>query len=159
MNVAGSGWRFTISPTDLRIGDQQLKLTTRTVACGDNDEYGVLFRLADTTVPDSPSPYDAYAFKLRCNGAARFELIQGVDTRPIVDWTPSSAIQTGAPAENTLTVWARGIELRFYVNDQYLFSAQDTNLAAGAYGLYLYDRTAGGMTVNFANLVVRSVAP
>ena len=159
MSQAGQGWRFTISPTNLRVSDQQLRVTTHTVACGDNDEYGVLFRVADTTVPDSANPFDGYVFKLRCGGAARFEAIQGIDTRVIVDWTPSTAIRTGAPADNTLTVWTRGSEFRFYVNDQYLFSANDAALTSGFYGLYLYDRTAGGATVTYEDLVVRSVAP
>lgn len=157
MAQANSGWRFTISPTTLRQGDQQLKLTTHTVACGDNDEYGVMFRMAETA--DPVSPFDGYLFKLRCGGAARFDLIQGTETRTLVDWTPAPAIVTGAPADNTLTVWARGPEFRFYVNDQYLFSAQDATLTAGFYGLYLYDRTAGGLTVNFEDLAARTVAP
>ena len=157
MSQPNSGWRFTISPTSLRQGDQQLTLTTHTVACGDNDEYGVMFRLAETA--DPVSPFDGYLFKLRCSGAARFDRIQGTTATTLVDWTPSSAIVTGAPADNTLTVWARGPEMRFYVNDQYLFSAQDATLTTGFYGLYLYDRSAGGLTVNFEDLIVRAVAP
>ena len=159
MRVPNSGWRFTISPTHLRLGGQQLRLTTHTVACAENDEYGVLFRVTDSADPASPSPFDAYLFKLRCGGAARVDLIQGTTTTALVDWTPSTALQTGAPADNTLTVWARGAALRFYVNDQYLFSANDATLAQGFYGLYLYDRGAGGLTVNFEDLVVRTVAP
>jgi hypothetical protein len=159
MAQANSGWRFTISPTDLRLGDQQLKLTTHTTACAENDEYGVLFRMAESTATDSPSPYDGYLFKLRCGGAARLDLIQGTTSILLVDWSPSTAIHTGAPADNTLTVWARGSEMRFYANDQYLFTAQDPTFAAGFYGLYLYDRTAGGATVTYEDLVVRSVAP
>jgi hypothetical protein len=159
MSQANSGWRFTVSPTDLRFGDQQLKLTTHTAACGDNDEYGVLFRMAESPAPDNPSPYDGYLFKLRCSGAARLELIRGTTNTVLVDWTPSAAINTGAPADNALTVWARGGEMRFYANDQYLLSANDATLATGFYGLYLYDRSAGGLTVNFEDLLVRSVAP
>jgi hypothetical protein len=157
MSQANSGWRFTISPTNLRQGDQQLTLTTHTTACGDNDEYGVLFRMVETT--DPVSPFDGYLFKLRCSGAARFELIQGTTATTLVDWTPSTAIVAGAPADNTLTIWARGGEFRFYANGEYLFSANDTTLATGFYGLYLYDRSAGGETVNFDDLVVRTVAP
>jgi hypothetical protein len=56
-------------------------------------------------------------------------------------------------------VWMRGGEFRFYVNDEYLFSAQDTTLTEGFFGLYLYDRTAGGMTVYFEDLVARGVTP
>jgi hypothetical protein len=159
MAQANSGWRFTISPTTLRVGDQQLKLSTHTVACADNDEYGVLFRMVESTATDSPSPYDGYLFKLRCGGAARLDLIQGTTTAALVDWMPSSAIHSGAAADNALTVWARGGEMRFYANDQYLFSAQDTTLTTGFYGLYLYDRSAGGATVTYEDLAVRAVVP
>jgi hypothetical protein len=38
-----------------------------------------------------------------------------------------------------------------------LFSAQDSTLASGYYGIYLADRTAGGLTVNFDNLLAHTV--
>jgi hypothetical protein len=154
MTQPSAGWRFTISPDDLNIADQQARLTAHTAACGENDEYGLMFRGST----DAEDNYQLYLFKLRCGGAARFEVVRGSDITPIVDWTTSAAINTGAPADNTLMVWAAGDQFRFYVNDQYLFSAQDAALTSGYYGVYIYDRTAGGLTVNFEDLVVRTVA-
>jgi hypothetical protein len=154
MHQANAGWRFTISPDVLRIGDQQVRVTAHTVACGENDEYGLLLRVRQS---EGESPYDGYLFKLRCGGAAGFDLVRGTQTTAVVPWTTSTAIKTGAPADNTLMVWAAGSKFRFYANDQYLFSAEDGSLADGFYGLYLYDRTAGGMTVNYSDLVVRGV--
>ena len=55
-------------------------------------------------------------------------------------------------------MWASGGEYRFYVNDQYLFTAHDTTLSAGSYGIYLYDRTAGGLTVTFDSLAARAIS-
>ena len=156
MKVANSGWRFTISPDTLRINRQQVQVHAHTVACGDNDEYGLMFQVKPET--DKPELYDAYLFKLRCSGAARVDLVQGTQSTPLVDWTPSAAIKTGAGADNTLLVWASGGEYRFYVNDQYLFSANDTTLEAGFYGIYLYDRTAGGLTVTFDSLAARAIS-
>ena len=155
MSQANSGWRFSISPDTLRIGNQQVRVTARTVACGENDEYGIMFRGR----VDAEGNYTAYLFKVRCGGAARFELVAGTGLMTITDWTPAPALQTGAPAENTLMVWAAGSQFRFYANGQYLFSAEDSTLADGFYGLYVYDRTAGGMTVDFNDLVARSVTP
>jgi hypothetical protein len=155
MTKANAGWRFTIGPDTLRVGNQQTRVSTHTVACGDNDEYGLLFRI---NAAEGESPYDGYLFKLRCSGAARFDLVRGTQSTALVDWTPSPAIKVGANADNVLTVWAAGSEFRFYANDQYLFSASDATLADGFFGLYLYDRTAGGMTVNFDDLTVRAVS-
>ncbi len=154
MQKANAGWRFTISPDTVQLGSQQVRLNAHTTSCGENDEYGLMLRVkADAT----NSVFSGYLFKLRCAGAASFQVISGTQTSTLVDWTPSPAIKTGAGADNTLMVWAAGSDFRFYANDQYLFSASDATLASGFYGIYLYDRTAGGETVNFDSLVARKV--
>jgi|GEM_PF-1246239 len=157
MLQAGAGWRFTSSDDTQSFSAQQVRVTTHTTACAENDEYGLMFWGQPAADAASPSPYDMYLFALRCGGAARFELIQGTQVTVLTDWTPAPAIHTGAPADNTLMVWMAGGEFRFYVNDQYLFSAQDTTLTGGFYGLYLNDRTAGGETVFFEDLIARAV--
>lgn len=153
MLQAGAGWRFTVSPDTLRIGNQQVRVTTRTQACAANDEYGLIFRGS----VDAEFNYSMYLLSVRCSGAARFLLIRGVEATVLTDWTPAPAAQPGAPADNTLMVWMAGSEFRFYINDQYLFSAADSALTDGFYGLYLYDRTAGGETVFFEDLIARAV--
>jgi hypothetical protein len=96
---------------------------------------------------------------------ASFDVISSTNRSTLVDWTASPAIKTGAPAiktgapaDNTLLVWAAGSEFRCYANGQYLFSANDSALKAGFYGIYLYDRTAGGETVTYDTLAVKAVA-
>lgn len=153
MLQAGKGWRFTVSPDTLRLGNQQVRVTTHTQACADNDEYGLMFRGS----VDAEFNYSMYLFSVRCSGAARFALIRGTETTVLTDWTPAPAAQLGAPADNTLMVWMAGGDFRFYLNDQYLFSAADTTLTEGFYGLYLYDRTAGGATVFYEDLIARAV--
>jgi hypothetical protein len=158
MAQANAGWRFTISPDTLRLGNQQVRVTAHTETCGENDEYGLMFRGRTQAAADgSGDEFALYLFKLRCGGAASFQRVEGSQTTTLVDWTPSAAIRSGAPADNALMVWMRGSEFRFYVNDEYLFSAQDTLLTEGFFGLYLYDRTAGGMTVYYEDLVARGV--
>jgi len=147
-------WRFTISDDSVRVGDQQVRVTARAEVCAENDEYALLFR---GRVDAATTAYSYYAFKLRCGGAARLERLDGPNTTVIVNWTTSPAIRAGAGQENTLLVWANKGEMRFYVNDQYLFSAQDTALAEGFYGFYLQDRTNGNMAVSWQNLEARSV--
>jgi hypothetical protein len=155
MKTANSGWRFTISPDTLQLGSQQVSLNSQTVSCGPNDEYGLMLRVK----PDANDTlFQGYLFSLRCSGQASFEVISGTNRSTLVDWTGSPAIKTGAPAANTLLVWAAGSEFRCYVNGQYLFTATDASLKAGFYGIYLYDRTAGGETVTFDTLAAKAVA-
>ncbi len=155
MKAANSGWRFTISPDTLQLGSQQVSLNAHAVSCGPNDEYGLMLRVK----PDpADSLFSGYLLKLRCSGQASFDVISGTARTALVDWTASPAIKAGAPADNTLLVWSAGSEFRCYVNGQYLFTANDSTLKAGFYGIYLYDRTAGGETVIFDTLAARAVA-
>ena len=108
MKAANSGWRFTISPDTLQLGSQQVSLNAHSVACGPNDEYGLMFRV---TADASSTAFDGYLFKVRCDGLASFQVISGTQTTQVVGWTPSAAIKTGGPADNTLLVWAAGSQL------------------------------------------------
>ena len=137
----------------LKIGDQQLRVTARANLCYARDEYGVMFRL----VVDSLKNYYGYIFKLNCEGLARVELLENAQATPLVDWTASPAIVSGAPAENTLMVWMAKDQFRFYVNDKYVFSLTDKRYAEGFYGFYIRDRTNGGESVSFDDLVAREV--
>jgi len=146
-------WRFTISPDTVKVGDQQIRVSAHTNVCADADEYALLFRGA--VAPEGS--YTFYAFKLRCNGAARLEILKGSEVTVIVDWTSSPAIKPGAGADNIVTVWAHKDQMRFYVNDQYLFSVQEATLAEGFYGFLLYDRTNGNMSVSWKGLEAKAV--
>lgn len=146
------GYRFSLGP-EVSVGDQQLRVTARPHLCYAQDEYGVMFRFAHTAANN----YNGYIFKLRCDGAARVELLRDEQFSVLIDWTPSPAIVPGAPAENTMMVWMASDRFHFYVNQRYLFSLADPTYAEGFYGLYLRDRTSGGLTVSFDDLTAREV--
>jgi hypothetical protein len=145
------GGRIVGGPPTLQIGDQQLQVTSLTNLCYAKDEYGVLFR-ANTLATDG------YLFKLSCEGKARVEALHSLRPAVVADWTASPAIVSGAPAENTLLVWAAGDQLRFFVNGRLLFSVTDNTFAQGTYGFYALDRTSGGESVSFGHLVVKAVS-
>jgi hypothetical protein len=153
MTTSEEWWRFSLGPDGLDAGNQQARVTAHALACEGDDEYGLVFRGAER----AEGGYDLYVFKLRCDGAAQFEKVLDGQSTPLVAWTASDAIQTGAGAENTLVAWMNGGAFRFYVNEHYLFSAQDDQLASGYYGFYLLDRTGGGLTVTFDDLLAREV--
>ena len=155
MHDPNAWWRFTLGPDGLALGDQQVRVTAHTVACGANDEYALMFRAGPVAGVDNQ--YQAYVFKLNCNGAARLDRMEGTQQTTLVDWTASDAIRAGAPAANTLMVWMQAEEFRFYVNDQYLFSAQDAAFTTGTFGFYVDDQTSGGLTVNFEDLTAHGI--
>lgn len=152
MSLPNVGARWTLRP-DLLGGDQQTRVTVRTNLCYDLDEYGLIFR----GVRDALRNDFFYVFKLSCSGKARLELVKNYNVTVLVDWTASAAIAAGAPAENTLLVWAAGKQMHFFVNEHYLFSASDDAYLKGGWGLYLRDRTNGGESLSFFNLVARAV--
>lgn len=149
MQQSNVGARWNIRP-DISASDQQVRVTAITNLCYDKDEYGLLFR-------GNPEATNAYIFKLNCGGAARVELLQNFQPSTLIDWTPNSAIVTGAPAENTLMVWMVQDQFHFYVNDQYLFSLKNSTYTEGVYGFYLRDRTNGGESISFSHLVAKEV--
>ena len=150
MKVSTAGPRVTGGNPALKIGDQQLRVTADTNLCYAKDEYGVMFRV-------NPDTTDGYLFELSCEGKARAAVLHNYHPTVLVDWTASPAIVAGAPAQNTLMVWAAGDQFNFYVNDKYLFSATDKTFADGTYGFYIYDRTNGGASVSFSQLTARAV--
>ena len=148
-NVAGG--RIVGGAPTMQIGDQQLQVTSLTNLCYPKDEYGVLFRVNTLAT-------DGYLFKLSCEGKARVEVLHSLRPAVLADWTASPAIVPGAPAENTLLVWAAGDQLRFFVNGRHLFSVVDKTFVVGTYGFYVLDRSSGGESVSFDHLVVKAVS-
>ena len=150
MKLANSYPRQTGGKPELKVGDQQLRVTAHATACAGQDEYGVMFRVnADIT--------DGYAFKIRCDGQARFERMQKYQPTALVNWTASPAIVAGAPADNTLMVWMSKGQFHFYVNDKYLFSAEDTTFADGTFGFIVNSLTSGDESVSFTDLTAKAV--
>ena len=147
-----SSWSFVVNP-NVDVGDQQLRVTARLTQCTDALEYGVIFRAKF----DEADHIDAYLFRLTCAGQARFDHLQDVTATPLVNWTAANAIKPGVNAENMLMVWMAGDQFHFYVNDQYLFSAQDASLASGFYGFYVRDPSGAGGALNFIHMAAKAV--
>lgn len=146
------GWRIAVGP-GVRAGDQQIRLTVRTNLCYPNDEYGLFFR----GQPDARGRLNGYVFKVNCAGQARLERLLENGQTVLLEWTPVAGLQTGAPAENTLLLWAAQDQLNLYANDRFVGSATDKTFREGVFGLFLRDRTNGGLSVSYTRLVVREV--
>lgn len=146
------GWRISGGP-DVQAGNQQIRLTARANLCYANDEYGLFFRGR----LDDRGRFSGYLFKVNCGGQARLEQLLNNEQRVLLDWTTTPAIQAGAPAENTLLIWTAEDQIHLYVNDRYVGTAADNTYAEGEFGLFLRDRTNGGLSVSFTELIVKEV--
>ena len=95
------------------------------------DFYGLVFRLD----PHTPS---FYVLEINSQGAYRFVRARGNNPQnwlTLIDWTPSSAIQSGYGRINTFTVLTKGSDFSFYLNGVLLNSFSDKQSAAYASGL------------------------
>ncbi len=131
------------------LGDFYAEISASPSICRGGDEYGLLVRVK--------SAQEFLRFGLTCRGEARLDrLANGGASAP---QPPAfyGAIPPGAPSTSRLGVWARGKELRFYANGQFLFAVRDASLLNG--GLGVYARAAGEdpMTVSFSNLAIYTV--
>lgn len=132
---------------DTYLDDFYLEITASPNLCRGLDEYGLLLRV-------SPS-LEFYRFSLTCDGQARLDkFYNGAATSP-QPLTPSGAIPPGAPSSSRLGVWAKGREMRFYANAEFLFSVSDPSLRGGSLGVFIRSNGDNDLTVNFSDLIVR----
>lgn len=132
---------------DTLLDDFYLEITANPNLCRGPDEYGLLLRV-------SPS-IEFYRFSLTCDGQARLDkFFNGVASSP-QPLMLSGAIPPGAPSISRLAVWAKGKEMRFYANGEFLFSINDPSLRSGGLGVFVRSNGENDITVNFSELVVR----
>lgn len=131
------------------LGDFYAEITASPSLCRGSDEYGLLLRVASTQ--------DYYRFSLSCSGEARLDRVSKGQASSPQPWTISGAIPPGAPSVSRLAVWAVGNEMRFFVNDEYLFTVSDPLLPSGSLGIFARSTSNEAVTVNFSDLVVREV--
>jgi hypothetical protein len=126
--------------------DFYLEITASPSICRGEDEYGLLIRMVDSG--------NFYRFSLTCDGQARVDRVFKGSASSPQPLTLSGAIPPGAPSVSRLAVSAVGREMRFFVNDEYLFSVSDRSMPEGLLGVFIRASGAGAMTVNFSDLVV-----
>jgi hypothetical protein len=153
--VKNEGWRISLGPDAFTAGDQQVQLTARAEVCGQQDEWGLLFRGAYTT----NDQFNGYLFELNCAGQVKVDRLENNQSTTLLGWTSVPGVETGAGGENTLMVWAGKDELRFYVNGIYVGSVTESTYPSGQYGIYVQDRTNGNAQFRFINLRVYAVTP
>ncbi len=130
-------------------GDFYVEVTAEASLCSGLDEFGLLLRV-------TPS-LEYYRFGVSCNGQARVDRIYRGTVSTMAPWTRNGAVPSSAPSVVRLGVWARGQEVRFFVNGIYLFTVQDTLFFQGTLGLFARSAGENALTVNFSDLTVHQV--
>jgi hypothetical protein len=98
-------------------------------------------------------------FSLACDGKAQIvRIVDGSITYP-KSWMMFGAIPIGAPGVAKISIWAKDKEIRFFVNDQYLFTMQDPAPTGGQIGVYAHSAKDSILSVNFSILIVKALNP
>lgn len=125
--------------------DFYAEITASPNFCHGEDEYGLIIRDLEG---------DHYRFALSCDGRVKVDRYYGDSLSRQVGWLQSGAIPSVSPSTSLLQVWAAGSQLRFFVNDLYLFSVTDSLLYKGTIGVFVYTSGEGDVSVSFSNLKV-----
>jgi hypothetical protein len=131
-------------------GDFFAQATAKISLCSATDQYGMLFRAADSG--------DYYRFTLTCNGQERLERVRAGVTYPLVGWLLGDDVPKGVPAQVKLGVWAVGMEMRFFLDNNFQFSLTDPVFSSGTFGFFAYATGKSPVTISFSDLSVYSVS-
>jgi hypothetical protein len=130
-------------------GNFYLEITVDLSLCKGSDAYGLLLRAS--------SPGDYYRYAISCTGQLRLERLKNSKLAIVQDWTPVGQIPAGSPLVLRLGVWAAGSEMRFFVNGDFQFSAQDPVFTSGALGVFARSASDTPLTVSFSDLHVHAL--
>jgi hypothetical protein len=134
-----------------QLGDFYAEITASLTFCRGLDEYGVILRAASTQ--------DFYRFGITCDGQVRLDRIyrgQASSPQPLL---LSGSVPLGAPSSSRLAVWAKGAELRFFVNEELQFTVQEGTIPAGLLGFFARSASDEPLTVNFSDLSIWELTP
>lgn len=135
--------------TEPTFNDFYAEITAHTHLCRDEDQFGFVLRA------DASGSH--YRFVLSCDGRARVDRLYQGGFSNVLDWQSHPNLPSVVPASVRLGVWADGQQLRFFVDDAYLFSVTDTLLYSGMLGAFVYTSTDADVSVSFSDLVVWSL--
>ena len=146
--TAGTVYAFRSAPL---LEDFYIEATASPSYCQGNDEYGLMLRVTGTR-------RDHYRFALTCDGRAGVIRVVNDSRIQIVDWVSHPMIPTGFPMNSSLAVWVQGREMRFFVNDVYLFTVVDSVIGRGSVGLFARASVRDSISVSFSDLEVYALA-
>jgi hypothetical protein len=136
--------------TDYKTGNATVRVTARSVdGTTPSTGYGLIFHGERSKT----NQLEDYALLINNGAEPKYEIIKhkGGAQTAVVRWTESSVIR-GGTNPNQLEVRARGSEITFYINGQYVDRITDTeNFKGGVAGLY----TSGTAEIAFDDLEIK----
>jgi hypothetical protein len=144
-------WWSTSSATGR---DVYAEISAKIGTCSGLDGYGLAARIGG-------EQYDrGYTLELSCDGHFRVrKFISGSSPLILIDWTNSSAIQTGTGAQNRLGFMLKGSELIGFANGQVLGKTKDPDYVYGNFGLFSLAAETPGLSVEFTNFALWQFPP
>jgi hypothetical protein len=85
------------------------------------------------------------------------ERVRGGLAEVLQNWTPSSDVPRGAPAQVKLGIWMSGTEMHLLLNDHAQFVIRDPVFPIGRLGFFAYASGDTPVLVSFRDLQVYSV--
>ena len=132
-------------PHNEAFSDFFLNVEARQVSGDEDSNYGVVFRR---------NSQGYYLFRIRGDRQFRFSVLDEGEWTTLIDWTETTAIQTGEA--NKLAVLVQGIDFTFFINDEFVGEASDKRFDKGEVGLAIGLDSAGDKAVfEFDNFELR----
>jgi len=113
-----------------------------------NNQYGLIFRFVDDA--------NFYLFTISADGYYALQKLEGGEWSNLVEWTETSAINTGEGDGNTLGILAEGPQITLLVNDEALATVEDDSFSTGQIAVSVGTFDEGGVAVGFDDLTLWS---
>jgi hypothetical protein len=106
----------------------------------------------------NPNNGDGYLFLIEGSGRFAIMRAKGRSVTPLVNWTGSDKIKTGA-AQNHIRAVCMGTYLAMYINGQFVGDATDDAYTRGQVGLAGAAASRLGLQISFDNLTISAAKP
>lgn len=129
--------RFSAVPKVAPVSNFYLIVDAKRVNGSKSSLYGLLFRRLDRN--------NFYLFQINDDQYFTFELLDQDEWTTLIDWTKTSAIRPGEV--NQLAVRGEGSHFEFFINDEFVGEADDSEFSSGIVGLVVGFPDAGDEAV------------
>jgi hypothetical protein len=123
-------------------GDFTLEVEAAPLSGPDFNGYGLVYRAQDGA--------HYYAFAVGADGYYSVLRVEGDEETPLVDWQQFPHVRRGRQA-NRLRVNCAGPTCRFYINDEYATTVEDSTWLTGDVGLWVRGFGDEDVVVQFVN--------